>query len=137
MFENITVDQVKEIAALAKDVRDARDAMLKPVREADLDVARPARGERDPTAAYGLSQFPPDDPRVAALENAVMALDADARRELQALSWLGSGDYGPKEISKAVADASNLRDDVIVGNLMDRVDLHDDLSKALYELGLV
>jgi hypothetical protein len=136
MLENITVDQVKEIAALARDLRDARDAMLKPTRETDLEVAKPMRGERDPAAAYGLSQFPPDDSRVAALRNAIAALSADARQELQALMWLGSSDYGPNQLPKAVADAGNLLDDVIVGNLMDRADLHDDLAKALYELGL-
>lgn len=136
MLDKIALDQVRMIASLARDIADSRDAMLRPVREGDLAVATPGKGEHDPAAAYGLGQFPFDHPKIAVLRGAIAGLPSEARQELLALMRMGHGDYGPGQFAEAVADAGTVPDDIIADNLMDEANLHDYLMKALFELKL-
>ena len=50
--------------------------------------------------------------------------------------WIGKGDYGVKDWTKALAAAAAAPEDVVVSSLAEQPDLHEFLMKALYELKL-
>jgi len=135
MLERVTAADVKRISELAKAARSARDEMLSEVGVEDLGQPRPARGEHNPAAALGLDPLPFDHPAREALREALAAVSTDARRELQALLWIGRGDYGTAEWEKAFTDTASASD-LPVEQLTSEADLHDLLMKGLYELKL-
>jgi hypothetical protein len=134
MLESLTSQDVKRISELAKAARDARDEILRPVRQQDLGQPKPARGKHDPAAALGLDPVPFEHPTRKALREAIEALSIPARRELLALVWIAQGDYGAAQLPKAVADASIT--DLSVDRFTSEADLHELLAKSLYELKL-
>jgi hypothetical protein len=134
MLSKITVAEVKHVAEMAKAAREARDQILDKIRNEDLGEPTPGKGEHDPAGWLGLDPLPADHPVRAALQDAVAALTASARSELQALLSIGRGDYAAKDWEQAVADATTVRDDVTIAMLLEEADLHQYLMKALYEL---
>lgn len=136
MFENCTQDDVKRIAALAREARRATDQILTEVPEEKLAESRPMRGERSRPNVISVSLLPPDHPARVALEEAIAGLSSEGRWELRALSWIGQGDYGAADWPDAVAAASR-SPTATVETLADDADLHEHLTKGLYEvLGL-
>jgi hypothetical protein len=135
MLESLTVEDVKRISELAKAALDARDEILRPVRDQDFGQTKPARGTHDPAAALGLEPVPFDHPARKALQEAIDALSTPARRELLALVWIGQGDYGAAQLDKAVADAASITD-LSAGRFTSEANLHELLTKSLYELKL-
>ena len=133
----ISIDGVKHVAELAKAAREARDDMLRKVRDEDLGEPKPARGLHNPTALLGFDPLPPDHPARAALRSAIEDLEPDQRSELRALMLIGQGDYGAKDWDRALTDVSNESEQASVELLMDKANLHDLLMKALYEGGHV
>jgi hypothetical protein len=68
MLKDLTVDQARFVALLAKAARAQRDAFLGNVAEDDLaKELKPARGEHNPTAALGFEPLPPSALQTAAL----------------------------------------------------------------------
>ena len=136
MLKKLAVAEAKHVAEMARAARAARDEMLRHVPGEELGGPKPARGAHIPTAGLGYDPLPRTHRVRVALADSVIALSAEARRELLALMWIGQGEYGVKQWDEAVAEASRLSDDVAVETLMGRPDLHQTLMKGLYELGV-
>ena len=134
MLEQITLEQTKRIAALARTARQARDWSLTPLAERQLGEPEPARGEHNPGGAVGLEPLLPGDPARLALRQALADLPDEALAELRALTWLGRGDYAAKDWTEAVGRAA-ISAETAVEAIADEPDLHDLIMKGLYELG--
>ena len=136
MLENLKPDEAKRIADLAKVARRARDKGLSSFSERELGEPVAARGEHNPAGAIGLEPLRPNHPARVALERAIASLCPEARWDLQALIWVGRGEYAAKDWSEAVTIASTSAD-ATVEALVDHPDLHDFVMKGLYEVAHV
>ena len=135
MLKQLTEEQARHIAALARGVRNARDALLDNVPDEDMGEPTAARGEHNPTAAFALDPLPPDDPAVAALQQALTALEAAARSELFVLMRMGQGDFAICDWDRALSEADLLGEKTVTAALIEDLDLHDHVTKGLYEIG--
>ena len=135
MLRQLTADQAHQIAALAKAAREARDAILDNVPEEDLGEPPPARGEHNPTASLGFAPLPSDNPAIAALRQALVALSPAARSELFVLMRMGQGDFAILDWDRALSEAELLGDETVTAAIMEDPDLHDRITKGLYEVG--
>ncbi|MEE9589274.1 MAG: DUF3775 domain-containing protein [Hyphomicrobiaceae bacterium] len=134
MLRQLTEEQVRQIAALAKAVRKARDGLLDNVPDEDMGEPPAARGEHNPTAAFALDPLPPDDPSVAALQQALGALTSAARSELFVLMRMGQGDFAINDWDRALSEAELLGEQTVTAALIEDLDLHDHIAKGLYEV---
>lgn len=135
-LEDLDVRQAQSIATLAKAARSHRDELLGNVAEEDLGEAPPARGEHNPTGALGFEPLPPGAPQISALRDEIAALSPAARGELYALMRIGQGHFAAKDLRKGAAEAERLGDETISASMMEDPDLHDHITKALYEANL-
>ena len=135
MLQELSADQARQIADLAKTARAARDVILDNVPEEDLGVPKSARGEHNPAGTLGFDPLPLDDPALIELRAAVCALVPAARAELFVLMRMGQGDFAICDWDRGLSEAALLGDDTILAALTEDADLHEHLSKALYELG--
>lgn len=133
MLRQLTTDQAHRIAALAKTAREARDAVLDNVPEEDFGEPPAARGEHNPTA--GLDPLSADDPAVTALRQALVALGPAARSELFVLMRMGQGDFAICDWDRALSEAELLGDETVTAAIIEDPDLHDRITKGLYEVG--
>lgn len=136
MLKNCTYDDAERIAGLAKAARQQRDRILTEVAEAKFGEPKPARGQHDPTSTIGLDPLPLDHPARRALERAIASLPDEARWELQALVWIGCGDYGAGQWNKAV-DIASRSPNASVETLAANADLHEHITKGLYEIAAI
>ncbi len=134
MLRQLTEEQARQIAALARAVRNARDAVLDNVPDEDMGEPPAARGEHNPTAAFALDPLPPDDPAIAALRQAVGALAPPARSELFVLMRMGQGDFGINDWDQGLSEAELLGEETVTAALIEDLDLHDHITKGLYEI---
>jgi hypothetical protein len=135
MLQELSAEQAHQIAALAKAARAARDVILDNVPEEDLGVPRPARGEHNPGGALGFEPLPLDDPALVELRATVSALMPAARSELFVLMRMGQGDLAILDWDRGLSEAALLGEDTVLAALTEDPDLHEHISKALYELG--
>lgn len=133
MLRQLSTEQARRIAALAKTARDVRDAMLDNVPEEDLGEPSAARGEHNPTA--GLDPLSAADPAVTALRQALVALGPAARSELFVLMRMGQGDFAICDWDRALSEAELLGDETVTAAIIEDPDLHDRITKGLYEVG--
>ncbi len=133
MLKELSTDQARFVALLAKAARAERDAMLGHGQEKDLNGTRATRGERNPTAALGYDPLPAQDNQFAALREALDSLTAAARSELYALVRIGQGHLAAKQWHRGLEEARSLGDATVVAALIEDPDLHDHVSKGLYE----
>jgi hypothetical protein len=137
MLNDLHVDQAHFIALLAKTARAQRDALLGNVAEDDLDGPTPGRGEHNPTAELGVEPLPADASKpAAALCETINSLSEPARRELYALMRIGQGHLAAKKWDRGLSEAEMLGDNVITAAIIDDPDLHDHVTKGLYEAKL-
>ena len=137
MLNDLHVDQAHFIALLARTARAQRDALLGNVAEDDLDGPTPARGEHNPTAELGVEPLPADASKpAAALREAISSLSEPARRELYALMRIGQGHLAAKKWHHGLSEAEMLGDNAITAAIIDDPDLHDHVTKGLYEAKL-
>jgi hypothetical protein len=115
-------------------VRKARDALPDNVPDEDLGEPPAARGEHNPTAAFALDPLPPEDPSLAVLRQAVAALTPGARSELFVLMRMGQGDFAITDWDRGLSEAELLGDGTVTGAIMEDLDLHDHITKGLYEV---
>jgi hypothetical protein len=134
MLQQLTEKQVKQIATLAKAVRKVRDALLNNVPDEDLGEPPSTRGEHNPTAAFALDPLPADDPSLRALRQAVSALPPAARSELFVLMRMGQGDLAINNWERGLSEAERLGEETVTATIMEDIDLHDHLTKGLYEV---
>jgi len=136
MLKDLNVDQASFIALLAKNARVQRDSLLGNTAEDALGGQLPGRGEHNPTAELGFEPLSPEAPQVAQLRSAVANLSDMARRELYALMRIGQGHLAAKKWHRGLTDAERLGDDAVTAAIIDDPDLHDHLTKGLYETRL-
>ena len=136
MLKYLNVDQARFVALLAKAGRAERDAMLGHGSDTNLNGTTATRGERNPTAALGFDPLPSDDSQVKALRDALGALTESARSELYVLMRIGQGHLGAKAWQRGIEEARLLGDAAVTGALIEDPDLHDHLSKGLYQADL-
>lgn len=135
MLQELSADQARQIATLAKAARAARDVILDNVPDEDLGIPRPARGEHNPAGALGFDPLPLDDPALIELRATVSALMPAARTELFVLMRMGQGDFAICDWERGLGEAALLGEDTVLAALTEDPDLHEHISKALYELG--
>jgi hypothetical protein len=136
MLTDLNVDQARFIALLAKTARMQRDALLGNVAENDLDGLKPGRGVHNPTAELGFEPIPPGASQTAALREAITSLSETARRELYALMRIGQGHLAAKKWHRGLTDANTLGDAAVAEAIIEDPDLHDHITKGLYETEL-
>jgi hypothetical protein len=136
MLQELTVEGARRIAALAKTARRARDAMLDNVPEEDLGEPPAARGEHNPTGVLGFDPLPLGDPAIAALRQAVSALGRTARSELFILMRMGQGDLAAGDWDRGLSEAERLGDETVAAEIIEDPDLHEHITKSLYEAKL-
>ena len=137
MLNDLHVDQARFIALLANSARMQRDALLGNVAEDDLGGPMPGRGEHNPTAELGIEPLPADVSKpAAALDEAINSLSEPARRELYALMRIGQGHLAAKKWHHGLSEAEMLGDNAITAAIIDDPDLHDHVTKGLYEAKL-
>jgi hypothetical protein len=135
MLHEIEMLEARRIADLAAAAREVRDRALTPLPETDLGEVRPARGEHHAAGGLGFGAMPEDEPAHRALREAIEGLPTDIRRKLWAVMRTGCGDYARGDWEQALAAAETVSDDTLVGDLAEEIDLHDKLTKGLYEIG--
>ena len=133
MLKDLNVDQARFVALLAKAARAERDVLLGHGLDKDLGETIATRGERNPTAALGFDPLPADDSQLKALRDALGSLTEGARSELYVLMRIGQGHLGAKTWHRGIEEARLLGDAAIAGALIEDPDLHDHLSKGLYQ----
>jgi hypothetical protein len=137
MLKDLHVDQARFIALLANTARAQRDALLGNVAEEDLGGPTPGRGEHNPTAELGVEPLPADASKpAAALGEAISSLSEPARRELYALMRVGQGHLAAKKWDRGLSEAEMLGDNATTAAIIDDPDLHDHVTKGLYEAKL-
>jgi len=136
MLKDLNADQARFIALLARTARTQRDALLGHVAEEDLDGTAPGRGEHNPTADLGLEPLAAEDAQMAALREAVASLTVTARQELYALMRIGQGHLAAKKWHHGLSEAETLGESAVTAAIVDDADLHDHLTKGLYEAKL-
>jgi Protein of unknown function (DUF3775) len=136
MLKDLNVDQARFIALLASTARTQRDLLLGHVAEDDLDGLKPGRGEHNPTAELGLEPLPPEASQTVALREAIATLSETARRELYTLMRIGQGDLAAKKWHRGLSEAEMLGEETITAAIIEDPDLHDHITKALYETKL-
>jgi len=136
MLKDLNVDQARFIALLARSARSQRDALLGAVAEEELDGTTPGRGEHNPTAELGFEPLPAENPQTAALREAIASLSGTARQELYALMRIGQGHLAAKKWHRGLSEAEALGQDAITAVMIDDADLHDHITKGLYEAKL-
>lgn len=133
MLKSCRREDLLRIADLAGAARRARDRILSEVTENRFWEPQPVRGPHDPIANLGLDPLPPRDPSRLALEAAVSSLSDAGRCELQAVVWIGRGDYAARQWDAAISAARDTAG-LSVASLADNADLHDQITKGLYEI---
>ena len=133
MLNALTPQQVHFVALLAKAARMQRDALLGNIAENDLVESKAARGEHNPTAALGFEPVHPEASQITALRDAIAGLSSVARSELHVLMRVGQGDLAVQNWDRGIAEAATLGDETVMGCLIEDSDLHDHLTKGLYE----
>ncbi len=136
MLRELSVDQAKFVAILAKAARTERDEFLAKVAEKDINGVQSAKGEHNPIAQLGFEQLPPGASQASALREAVVTLSPGARSELYVLTRIGQGHLAVQKWHRGVTEATGLGDEAATAALLDDPDLHDHLLKGLYELKL-
>jgi hypothetical protein len=136
MLKDLTVDQARFVAMLARTARTQRDALLGNVAEDDLGGLKPGRGEHNPTAELGFEPLPPDSSQTTALRDAIATLSATARRELYTVMRIGQGHLAARKWNRGLSEAEVLGEDMITAVIVEDADLHDHITKGLYEAKL-
>jgi hypothetical protein len=136
MLKDLNVRQARFIALLARTARMQRDSLLGHVAEDDLDGGMPGRGEHNPTAELGFEPVPPEASQTGALREAIATLSDTARRELYTLMRIGQGDLATKKWYRGLREAEMLGQETITAAIIEDPDLHDHITKGLYEAKL-
>jgi hypothetical protein len=136
MLKDLNARQARFIALLAKTAREQRDSLLGHAAEDDLDGLMPGRGEHNPTAELGFEPLSPEASQTAALREAIATLSYTARRELYTLMRIGQGDLATKKWYRGLREAETLGEETITAAIIEDPDLHDHITKGLYEAKL-
>ncbi|HEY0526083.1 MAG TPA: DUF3775 domain-containing protein [Stellaceae bacterium] len=135
VLSHIGVDQVKEIAQLAKEARDAQDKLLNKMRVVDrVEDGRELTDQAVETLDTLDASL--DNRTLADLKQQIAGLSDDARHELMALMWVGAGEFVAAQWDDALTRAQSESDAGDVDFLAEKGELHDFLAKGLFKLGV-
>ncbi|OYD85944.1 DUF3775 domain-containing protein [Azospirillum brasilense] len=138
MLKQISVDTVKQAADLAYEAVADRQRFLAGMRNIDLGEQRSERGSRNPTDLDALSILSSDaSGALDQLRQMLEGLSPDQRMELRAVMLVGRGDFAGNQWDRALDEAGRAPDATHYTDITERIDLHDDLMKGLYELDLL
>jgi hypothetical protein len=135
MLQQLGVDDIKAIAELSKQAREAQDLLLDKMRVVD----RFEDGkliEAEAIATLDSLEVSLDNEPLEALKQRVGSLASGARLELMAVMWIGRGDFGAAEWDDAVLQAASTADASVVDYITEQAALHEYLAKGLYQLKL-
>jgi Protein of unknown function (DUF3775) len=135
MLKDLNVDRARFVALLAKAARAQRDAMLGHGPDKNLDGTNASRSDRNPTAALGYDPLPAEDRQLLALREALDALTPAERSELYVLR-IGQGHLAANKWHRGLEEAQSLGDATVTSSLIADPDVHDHVSKGLYQAGL-
>jgi hypothetical protein len=135
VLQHITVDEVKEIARLSNEARQAQDRLLNKVRVMDRNEDGALLSEQMLGTLDSLD-VSLDNPALNALKERIDALADEARYELMAVMWVGRGDYSAGQWDDAITQARAGSDAGDVDYISEKGPLHDYLAKGLYNLKL-
>jgi hypothetical protein len=136
MLKELNVDQARFVAILARAARLQRDERLGNVAEKDVGEKPLARGDHNPTAVLGFDPVTATDAQAAALREAVATLSPAARWELYTLMRLGQGHLAAMRWHRGLSEAEMLGEEAVMAAIVEDPDLHDHLTKGLYEAKL-
>lgn len=133
MLHHISADEVRAIAQLSREAREAQDRLLDKAK-----IVNKAKDERELATELAGTLASLD----ASLNNAALrmlkerlaALPPEARHELLAVLWIGRGDYAANQWEEALTEAQRRSDAGDVDYVAERGPLHDYLIKGLYLL---
>jgi hypothetical protein len=137
MLNQLSTDRLNAIAEAARQLRSTQGDLVEQAR-----VSRDTTGgETRPGSAIdsGLDDpnaTGPDGP-LARLQHEVDALNADQRRELLAVMFIGRGEFAAGEWDRALAQAERVPPAGLTRQATDELQLHDYLEKGLYKIGKV
>jgi len=136
MFRTIGVEDVRNVADLARQAADAHRRLIGGVHDIDLGDQPQERGSRNPTDLDALNLLDNTTIRreIDALRNAIERLEPQGRQELKATMLIGRGDFAAGEWDRAMDAAAGIPASTDADYLAEKLALHDYLTKALYEL---
>jgi len=136
MLTNIGADQIRRIADLAREAADAHRRLIGGLRDVDLGDQPKERGSRNPTDldALNLLEKTANGIELERLRQAIDALEPEARQELKAAVLIGRGDFAPNQWDQAMIEAASIPASTDTDYLVEKLNLHTYLTKALYEL---
>ncbi|WP_353857762.1 DUF3775 domain-containing protein [Azospirillum formosense] len=138
MLKQISVDTVKQAADLAYEAVADRQRFLAGMRNIDLGEQTSERGSRNPTDLDALSILSSDaSGALSQLQKMLEDLTPEQRMELRAVMFVGRGDFAGNQWERALDEAGRAPDATHYTDIAERIDLHDDLMKGLYELNLI
>ncbi len=139
MLQNLTVDQVRQIAEHARRTGDAHRKLIGGMRDIDLGDQPLERGSRNPSDLDTLNVLDQtvQTAEMDELRATIGALSADTRQELKALMLVGRGDFTAGQWDQAMTEAGLTPSSADVDFLSERLLLADYLNKALYQLKLL
>ncbi|AWJ84632.1 hypothetical protein TSH58p_14515 [Azospirillum sp. TSH58] len=138
MLKQISVDTVKQAADLAYEAVADRQRFLAGMRNIDLGEQSSERGSRNPTDLDALSILSSDaSGALNQLQKMLEDLTPEQRMELRAVMFVGRGDFAGNQWDRALDEAGRAPDATHYTDIAERIDLHDDLMKGLYELDLL
>jgi hypothetical protein len=135
VLQHLGVEEIRGIADLSRQAREAQDRLLDKVRVVD----RFEDGKLIESETTGTLESPDASQGNGALEELkrrIEALSPDARHELLAVMWIGRGDFAAAEWDRAVEQAASSTDAATADFIAERAPLHDYLLKGLYQLKL-
>lgn len=137
MFSRIEVDQVRRIADLARQAADAHRRLVGGLRDIELGEQPDERGDRNPSDLDSLSLLGQTAERreFDALRDAIAELSPEQRQELKAATLIGRGEFAAGQWDEAMSAAAAIPASSDVDYVSERLNLHDELTKALFEMG--
>jgi hypothetical protein len=138
MLNQLSVDQIRQIADLSNECRSIRDQILNKTYQTDTDEEPRAKGERNPSAFDSLEvvEAADDSGTYERLREMIASLPDDARSELRAVMWVGRGDFAAGDWDQALTQAQGMANETAIDTLTEKADLHGYLMKGLFKLGL-
>lgn len=135
MFQQLASEDAWKIAEAAKAARDAKSEFLNKSRVLDRnrdgdEAVEQLDAGQDVLAAAG------DDRRQAALREELSRLSGEQLLELMAATYIGRGEFAPKEWPAACAAAQDRSNAADIDRLSDSSALHDELAKGLHLLNV-
>jgi len=136
MLRDLKLSQIQLIVLLSKAASQERNAVMRKISHHETGEPGAAHGEHNEVGSLGLEILGDNSRQIVALRREIEKLPFAARHELYAVMRIGQSGFAPRDWDQAIDEATRLGVSSITGTLLDDAELHDHLTKALYEMGL-